>query len=115
MVPVLSIWFGFKVFVLLKANIKFNQEYIVFGKPSLFNGKWNIPHPEIDPYLGESERPEGLMAMYNTTEKMKNHFLNSRAMQKIIENALGLIKDPLPEYFHRCRANSKFDAFPRCC
>lgn len=89
------VWFQGIRFI--ESKYKFNQEYIVFGKPSLFNGKWNIPHPEIDPYLGESERPEGLMAMYNTTEKMKNHFLNSKAMQKIIENALGLIKDPLPE------------------
>lgn len=76
---------------------KLNQEYIVFGKPNLFNGKWNIPHPEIDPYMDESDRPEGLMAMYNTTEKMKSHYLNSGAMRNIIGNAFGLIKERLPE------------------
>lgn len=89
------VWFQGVRFI--ESKYKLNQEYIVFGKPSLFNGKWNIPHPEIDPYMDESDRPEGLMAMYNTTEKMKNHFLNSKAMQKIIENAFGLIKEPLPE------------------
>lgn len=89
------VWFQGIRFI--ESKYKFNQEYIVFGKPSLFNGKWNIPHPEIDPYMDESNRPEGLMAMYNTTEKMKNHFLNSKAMQKIIENAFELIKEQLPE------------------
>ena len=89
------VWFQGVRFI--EGKYKLNQEYIVFGKPNLFNGKWNIPHPEIDPFMDESDRPEGLMAMYNTTEKMKNHFLNSKAMHKIIENAFGLIREPLPE------------------
>lgn len=89
------VWFQDVRFI--ESKYKLNQEYIIFGKPNLFNGKWNIPHPEIDPFMDDSDRPEGLMAMYNTTEKMKNHYLNSRAMQKIMENAFGLIKEPLPE------------------
>jgi len=72
------VWFqGLKY---IENKYKLNQEYIVFGKPTLFNNRWNIAHPEIDPYLSEADRPEGLMAMYNTTEKMKNHFLHSKAM-----------------------------------
>ncbi len=81
----------------IEGKYKVNQEYIVFGKPTLFNNRWNIAHPEIDPFINEEDAPTGLMAMYNTTEKMKNHYLNSKAMQKIIENAFGLIKSPLPE------------------
>ncbi len=76
---------------------KVGQEYIVFGKPTLFNNRWNVAHPDIDPYMSDADRPDGLMAMYNTTEKMKNHYLNSKAMQKIIENAFGMIKERLPE------------------
>ena len=76
---------------------KVGQEYIVFGKPTLFNNRWNVAHPDIDPYMCEADRPDGLMAMYNTTEKMKNHYLNSKAIQKIIENAFGMIKERLPE------------------
>ena len=80
---------------------KLNQEYIVFGKPTLFNNRWNIAHPEIDPFLDDSDRPEGLVAMYNTTEKMKNRYLNSKAIQKIIDNALQMIKEPLRITFVR--------------
>ena len=81
----------------IEGKYKVNREYLVFGKPTLFNNRWNIAHPEIDPFMNEEGAPTGLMAMYNTTEKMKNHYLNSKAMQKIIENAFGLIKSPLPE------------------
>ena len=89
------IWFqGLKY---IENKYKIHQEYIVFGKPTLFNNRWNIAHPEIDPYLSEADRPEGLMAMYNTTEKMKNHFLHSKAIHKIIENGFAMIPDRLPE------------------
>src|SRR5690554_2879911 len=89
------VWFQGIRFI--EGKYKLNQEYIVFGKPNLFNNKWNIAHPEIDPFMNDSDTPEGLMTMYNTTEKMKNHYLNSKAMQKIIESAFGLIKGSLPE------------------
>ena len=89
------IWFQGIRFI--EGKYKLNQEYIVFGKPNLFNGKWNIAHPEIDPFLNDSDLPQELMAMYNTTEKMKNHYLNSKAMQKIIENAFSLINGNMPE------------------
>src|SRR5690554_1118158 len=89
------IWFQGIRFI--ENKYKTNTEYIVFGKPNLFNGKWNIAHPEIDPFINDSDRPDGLMPMYSTTEKMKNHYLNSKAMHKIIENAFGLIKDRIPE------------------
>lgn len=89
------VWFQGIRFV--ESKYKANQEYVVFGKPTLFNNRWNIAHPDIDPCLSEADRPGGLMAMYNTTEKMKNHYLNSKAVQKIIENAFGMINGRLPE------------------
>ena len=89
------VWFQGIRFI--ESKYKLNTEYIVFGKPSLFNGRWNIAHPDIDPFMDDSARPEGLMAMYNTTEKMKNHYLNSKAMQKIIGSAFGMIRERLPE------------------
>lgn len=89
------VWFqGIKY---IEDKYKTNREYIVFGKPSLFGNKWNIPHPEIDPFTSEADNPKGYTSMYNTTEKMKNHYLNSKAMQKIIANAFGMIKERLPE------------------
>ena len=89
------IWFqGIKF---IENSLKLNQEYIVFGKPSLFNNRWNIAHPDIDPYESEGDRPEGLFAFYNTTENMKRNYLNSKAVQKLIHNAFGMIRERVPE------------------
>lgn len=89
------VWFQGVRFI--ENKYKVNQEYIVFGKPTLFNGKWNIAHPEVDPFINEADRPEGLMPLYSTTEKMKDRYLNSKAMHKIIEASFGLLNGELPE------------------
>ncbi|MFY9598558.1 MAG: ATP-dependent DNA helicase RecG [Dysgonamonadaceae bacterium] len=81
----------------IENRYKTNTEYLIFGRPTLFNNRWNIAHPEINPYMSETDRPNGLVAMYSTTEKMKSRYLNSRAMQKIIESAFGMIRERLPE------------------
>lgn len=81
----------------IENSIKVGQEYIVFGKPSKFGNKYNIAHPDIDPLNNEGDTPTGFMAMYNTTEKMKYSYLNSKAMQKIIASAFEMIKEPLIE------------------
>lgn len=89
------VWFQGVKFI--QSKYKPNQEYIIFGKPTLFNNRWNISHPEVDPYMSEANRPAGLMPMYNTTEKMKTHYLHSKGIQKLIENAFGMLKERLPE------------------
>lgn len=81
----------------IQSTLKVGQEYIVFGKPARFGNKYSIAHPDIDPYNSEVDRPTGFMAMYNTTEKMKYAYLNSKAMQKIIYNALQMVKGPIEE------------------
>ena len=81
----------------IENSLQTGQEYIVFGKPTRFGNKWNIAHPDVDPYNSEADRPEGFMAMYNTTEKMKRNYLNSKAMQKLITNGFGMIKERLNE------------------
>ncbi len=90
------IWFKGIRFILEK--YKTGVDYVVFGKPTLFNGSYNIAHPEID-LLSELPPPErmGLQPFYNTTEKMKSNFLNSKALQKIISTALGQWKSSVTE------------------
>lgn len=79
------VWFQGGKFITDKYRL--NLPYIIFGKPTLFGDKFNIAHPDIDPYINEEERQTGLMPYYNTTEKMKNHYLNSKAVQKIMAAA----------------------------
>ena len=67
---------------------KVNLTYLVFGKPTAFGNKFNIAHPDIEPYIEEKVEQTNLLGYYNTTEKMKTHYLNSKAIQKIMMSAL---------------------------
>jgi len=95
------VWFKGVKFVVDK--YKTGVEYVMFGKPNAFNGKYNIVHPEID--LASSLPPieqMGLQPFYNTTEKMKSGFLNSKTIQKIMQPIVQQLKagisDTLPAY-----------------
>ncbi|WP_243347982.1 ATP-dependent DNA helicase RecG [Parabacteroides sp. FAFU027] len=90
------VWFKGLKFVTGKYLL--NTEYIVFGKPNIFNNKINLPHPDIDVYDEAVEKQAGaLQAFYNTTEKMKNQFLNSRMIQKLVYNLFTCLKAPFGE------------------
>lgn len=90
------IWFKGVKFILEK--YKTGITYVIFGKPSFFNGKFNIAHPEIDlPSQLPPVEQLGLQPFYNTTEKMKSGFLNSKAVQKIMLTLLPYLQSGLPD------------------
>lgn len=89
------VWFKGIKFIIEK--YKPGIEYTLFGKPTRFGNKFNIAHPEIDPIDDIIDKAPGLQAYYSTTEKMKSHFLNSKAIQKIMYNLWKSINGPLPE------------------
>jgi len=74
-----------------------NVEYVVFGKPTIFGGRVNVAHPEIDLEANLNLSEMGMQPYYNTTEKMKKAGLNSTAIRKLVGNLMGLIVSPLPE------------------
>jgi ATP-dependent DNA helicase RecG len=70
----------------------------VFGKPGVFNGIINIIHPEIEAADKMAERlNSALQAQYSTTEKLKNQFVSSKTISKLLGNMLKQIKVRLPE------------------
>ena len=89
------VWFqGIKFLV---GKYKVHQEYIVFGKPSVFNGRINIAHPDIDNASELKLSTMGLQPYYNTTEKMKRSSLNSHAIEKMMSAVVQQLREPLPE------------------
>jgi len=90
------VWFKGIKYVLDK--YKTGIQYVVFGKPAAFNGRFNIVHPEIE-LVSQLPPPEqmGLQPFYNTSEKMKSSFLNSKTLQKIIFPITQAIKPGIPE------------------
>ncbi len=95
------VWFkGLKY---LLTSIKTNSEYIVYGKPAEFKGKYNITHPELE--TAEDARilqGIGLKPVYNTTAKLSAKGLNSNGIAKItkqaVEESRGMFAETLPEY-----------------
>jgi ATP-dependent DNA helicase RecG len=76
---------------------KAHEEYIVFGKPTVFNGRINVAHPDIDPAKDLTLSAMGLQPYYNTTEKMKRAGLNSHALEKLMNKAFALLQGPFME------------------
>ena len=89
------VWFqGIKY---LLTRYKLHTEYIVFGKPTIFNGRINVAHPDIDPINELVLTNMGMQPYYNTTERMKKGGLNSHAIEKLTKNLLAFLKEPVPE------------------
>ena len=90
------VWFqGLKY---ITGKYKANEEYIVFGKPMVFNGRINVAHPDIDPAQELTLSTMGLQPYYNTTEKMKRTSLNSHALEKLMKNLFqALLKESFEE------------------
>lgn len=81
------------------------REYIVFGKPSSFNGRISLVHPEIDDLDKAQIVSGGLVPLYNSTEKLKNTGLSNRQMRAILQNLLtrvaGTLSESLPPAIQR--------------
>jgi len=95
------VWFSGHKFVLNR--LKTEVEYVIFGKPSVFNGKLNFSHPEVEEYTKATAGIQALFQpFYSTTEKMKANFLTSKMVQQIIENLFKqagfIIPESLPQH-----------------
>lgn len=74
------------------------QEYILFGKPEIFNGRWSMVHPEIDTTESVGAM-QGLRGVYPLTEKLRNAGFSSRSFHNYIQSVLAGIRsvnDPMP-------------------
>ena len=87
----------------IQDKISPNKEYIVFGKPSLFNGTWNMVHPELDPVgeSGASSWPSTLIGIYSSTDKLRNNGISvkvfAKLQQTLQQKIHGLIQETLPK------------------
>jgi len=88
----------------LKKSLKVGAAYVMYGKPTEFNGTLSVTHPEMELYQ-QKEKRIGNMSMqpvYSSTEKLKKFNLDSKGIQKLQEAALATVfrtlVEPLPTY-----------------
>ena len=86
----------FKGYNWVAQKLQVGKEYVVFGKPSAFNGKFNLAHPDIDPVTNEFlSQQSAFQAVYNSTEKLKVRGLDSEGIRRTMR---GLINQLQPQY-----------------
>ncbi|RZK89590.1 MAG: ATP-dependent DNA helicase RecG, partial [Pedobacter sp.] len=98
------VWFQSLKWV--EENIFRGNTYIAFGKPNFFNGSFSISHPDLETYPRQSSSGVAgnltLQPIYNSTEKLKKSFLDSKGIQKLIYQILELhvneVRETLPTY-----------------
>lgn len=89
------VWFNGTKYVY--QNYQLNREYVVFGKPGVFNGRIQFSHPDIDDAAQLQLNDMGMQPFYITTEKMKKAGITSRAVEKLTKTLIGKLSEPLEE------------------
>ena len=89
------VWF--KSLSYVRATINATDEFMLFGKPTVFNGHLTIVHPEIERADKAQIVAGTLQPFYNTSEKMKKAGLNTKAIQKIMRNLFAQFPFGIPE------------------
>lgn len=104
------VWFNRVKYI--QENYHTGVEYILFGKPTMFNGRYNLTHPEIDVYKPEAEI-KGLQGVYYITETLRNRSFTSRNIRQLVDNLLSsvkLIDETLPDEIIRANHLMPLDA-----
>ena len=88
------VWFRSAQYII--KSYKVGTEYIVFGKPSAYNGRFQFAHPDIDDASKLQISEMGMQPFYGLTENMKKRGYTSRSLERITRNLVSILP-PLPE------------------
>lgn len=92
------VWFQGAKWIAEKLKPHFTNEYVVFGKPTVFNGKINIAHAEVELVSEENTvLASAMQAVYNSTDKLKNRSLDTKGISRMQRQLIQLIKNNIPE------------------
>ena len=89
------VWFNGTKYIY--QNYQVNKEYIIFGKPTFFNGRFQFTHPDMDDASQLQLNDMGMQPFYVTTEKMKKAGITSRAVEKLTKMLISKLTEPLEE------------------
>lgn len=90
------VWFHGSQYVY--KNYKVGDEYIVFGRPAVYQGRYQFAHPEMERVADLKLDEMGMQPYYVTTEKMKVRGMQSRAIERLTKTLVTRIPDgAIPE------------------
>ena len=89
-------WFRGAQWVL--RNLPVQKQVVIYGKPNLYKGKWNIAHPEVELLSHyETRKGDGLHPVYSSTEKLGRQGLHSQGLAKLIRNVAAAVQPAMTE------------------
>lgn len=77
------VWFKYTKWLKETIEKSVGVPMVIYGKPSEFNGRFNIVHPEMETVENHKSVPVGLYPVYPSTEKMQKKGISNRVLQKI--------------------------------
>lgn len=90
------VWFQGHKYVTSRYRLR--TEYLVFGRPALFGGRFQVAHPELGEIAELDLTQIGLQPYYSTTEKMKRQLMHSHALERIMRQLMVIVeREPLIE------------------
>nr|WP_311147589.1 ATP-dependent DNA helicase RecG [Prevotella pallens] len=89
------VWFNGSQYIY--KNYFIEKEYVIFGKPSIYNQRFQFTHPDIDDASELQLNNMGMQPFYNTTEKMKKAGITSHTIEKLTKTLIEKLVEPLPE------------------
>ncbi|MDR0728996.1 MAG: ATP-dependent DNA helicase RecG [Prevotellaceae bacterium] len=82
----------------IQERLKTGVEYIVFGKPTVFNHKVNLVHPEVDqPNADRNLLQSAMQGVYRSSETLQNNGLGQRAFLRLQANVLNALRGQIEE------------------
>ena len=81
----------------IKQNVKVQKDYILFGRPSVFNGRLCVNHPDLDNPESTVLSKMSMQPYYTTTERMKKAGMTSRTMERFTSTLFSKLTWTLPE------------------
>ena len=88
-------WFNYGKSAIKKYKV--GTEYVVFGKPAVFNNRIQVVHPDMEPADSLELSTLNMLPYYHTSEKMKKMGMNSRTVERLTRVLLDAVKEPIPE------------------
>ena len=104
------VWF--KGIKWVKDKFNANTEYLIYGKPTLFNGRINITHPDVSILADELKTGANLQAIYHSGEKLASLGLSTKGIQKIIRTLIPQVQNVIPENLNADLLN-RYKLIPR--
>ncbi len=85
----------------IEKKIDPGKKFLFYGKPSIYKGGISVSHPELEEYIPEKKLDKSLIPIYPSTEKLRKHYLDGKAIGKLtyrlMEGLPKMISDPIPE------------------